>query len=314
MRGRATPTPGDGLEVFPIENDNLSDFEIQRKSPPDVKGLYELMRAAQLPAGDRTLRLLLSQADSLSWALRLLLDSGLPAEAVSALVRGENSRKSKHAEFHQVPQKLPKQQKQLENPLGHIPPQILTANIKLLARFSLSTPRPNQPQQRTSTPPFTSSNNTLTPPPTPGTPSSPDVRHTRTYNHAVAPYWNSILQQSLHHLQHTGAEIDPDIFQYACYALYSTFAIRRHIPSARSEAEKSLPFIRELWKGISEPSEGVGGVGGALVHQVRGTHVLAYVRVLAVADCEAEMEGVLEWMVAYQDALGDVAGRRGKWI
>ncbi|KFY99155.1 hypothetical protein V500_01448 [Pseudogymnoascus sp. VKM F-4518 (FW-2643)] len=265
MRRRPTPTLSDGLEVFPVENDNLSDFEIQRKSPPDVKGLYELMRAAQLPAGDRTLRLLLSQADSLSWALRLLLDSGLPAEAVSALVRRENSRKSKHAKFHQVPQKLqklPKQQKQLENPLGHIQPQILTAYIKLLARFYLSTPRPNQ------IPPTTHLHTALhllkqhpnrpsnawhaflcavaAPKLLPVPPSSPNVTHTRTYNHAVAPYWNSILQQSLHHLQHTGAEIDPDIFQYACYALYSTFAIRRHIPSARSEAEKSLPFIREL--------------------------------------------------------------------
>ncbi|KFX94476.1 hypothetical protein V490_04332, partial [Pseudogymnoascus sp. VKM F-3557] len=75
------PTPGDGFEVFPVENDNLSDFEIERKAPPDVRGLYDLMRAAQLTPGSRTLRHLVAQADSLGWALRLLLDSGLPSDS-----------------------------------------------------------------------------------------------------------------------------------------------------------------------------------------------------------------------------------------
>lgn len=322
--------PGDALEVFPVENDNLSDFEIERKAPPDVRGLYDLMRAAQLTAADRTLRHLLAQADSLSWALRLLLDSGLPNEAVSALVR-ENGRKSQKPSPNSVSPGTPKLVKQTETPLARVPADIFTAYIKLLTRFSLSTPNPDHPPptrhlrtalallKKHPNPPESAwhaflraaaAPKTLAPP---RNSSSSDVTRPRTYDHAAAPYWNAVVRETVAHLQKDGVEINPDIFQYAAYALYSTFfaARRRDVHDADEEAERSLPALRELWEGISESSMDVGGVGGELVHQVKGTHILSYIRVLAIADCDAEIEQVLSWMVRYQATLGAVGRTRG---
>ena len=321
--------PGDALEVFPVENDNLSDFEIERKAPPDVRGLYELMRAAQLTAANRTLRHLLAQADSLSWALRLLLDSGLPSEAVSALIR-ENGRKSQRPPPNQVSPGTPKPLKQTETPLARVPPDIFTAYIKLLTRFSLSTPNPDHPPptrhlhtalallKKHPNPPESAwhaflraaaAPKTLSPPRN----SSSDATLPRTYDHDAAPYWNTVVREIVADLQKTGVEIDPDIFQYVAYSLYSTFfaARRRDVPGADQEAERSLPALRELWEGIAESSMDVGDVGGELVHQVKGTHILSYIRVLAIADCDAEIEQVLEWMVRYQAALGVVGRTRG---
>ncbi|OBT46291.1 hypothetical protein VE00_02403 [Pseudogymnoascus sp. WSF 3629] len=328
------PTVGDGLEVFPVENDNLSDFEIERKAPPDVRGLYELMRAAQLTAADRTLRHLLAQADSLSWALRLLLDSGLPSDAVSALVRG-NDRKSRHPSPNEVSSPTsPNPLNQTEPALARVPPGIFTAHMKLLARLSLSTPHPKQPPPTTHlhtalallkshpSPPDSAWHAFLRAAAAPKTLAQPlhtsnsDSARLRTYNHRVAPYWNAVVRETVGHLREGGGEVGADIFQYAAYALYSTIfaARRRGVGGAGEEAERSLPVLHELWDVISEPSEDVGGVGGELVHQVMGTHVLSYIRVLAIADCDAEIEQVLEWMVRYQSALGVVGRTRGNGI
>ncbi|KFY68667.1 hypothetical protein V496_00906 [Pseudogymnoascus sp. VKM F-4515 (FW-2607)] len=327
-------TPGDGLEVFPVENDNLSDFEIERKAPPDVRGLYELMRAAQLTPADRTLRHLLEQADSLSWALRLLVDSGLPNEAVSALVR-ENGRKWHKPRPDSVSPRTPKPLKQTENPLTRVRPDIFTAYIKLLARFSLSIPNPHK------TPPTTHLHTALavlkkhpSPPESawhaflraaaapkslaPPRDTSSDATPTcpRIYDHEAAPYWGAVVRKSVAHLQQAGVEVGPDIFQYAAYATYSTFfaAYRRDVPGANEEAEHSLTALHELWGRISEPSVDVSGVGGELVHQVKGTHILSHIRVLAIAGAGVEIEKVFAWMVRYQDALGVVARTRGNGI
>lgn len=328
------PTPGDGLEVFPVENDNLSDFEIQRKAPPDVRGLYDLMRAEQLHLGERTLRHLLAQADSFSWALRLLLDSGLPSDAVSALVRENGGRKLQKQFLNEVSPGTPKLLKQTESPLARVPPHIFTAYIKLLARFSLSTPNPDHPPPTTHlhtalallkkhpSPPdhawhaflrAAAAPKSLAPP---HNTSSDATARPRTYDHPVAPYWNAVVRQSIAHLQGAGAEIEPDVFQYAAYALYSTFfaARRRGVPDASEEAESGLPALRELWDAISEPSVEVGGVGGELVHQVKGPHILSYIRVLAIADCDEEVEKVMAWMVRYQGALGVMGRMRGNGI
>ncbi|ELR06597.1 hypothetical protein VC83_04779 [Pseudogymnoascus destructans] len=322
------PTVGDGLEVFPVENDNFSDFEIERKAPPDVRGLYELMRAAQLTAAERTLRHLLTQADSLSWALRLLLDSGIPSDAVSALVRG-NDRKWRNKVSPASPNPL----KQTEPALARVPPGIFTAHIKLLARLSLATPHPKHPPPTTHlhtilallkahpSPPDSAWHAFLRAAAAPKTlaqpnNSSPDTALLRTYNHRVAPYWNAVVRETVAHLRDAGGEVSPDIFQYAAYALYSTIfaARRRGVVGASEEAEKSLPTLHDLWDAMAEPSEDVGGVGGELVHQVMGVHILSYIRVLAVADCDAEIERVLAWVVRYQAALGVVGRTRGNGV
>ncbi|OBT89255.1 hypothetical protein VE02_04288 [Pseudogymnoascus sp. 03VT05] len=325
------PTPGDGFEVFPVENDNLSDFEIERKAPPDVRGLYELMRAAQLTAADRTLRHLLTHADSLSWALRLLLDSGLPSDAVSALVRG-NDRKSRRPSPNEV-SASPSPINQTETALARVPHGIFTAHIKLLARLSLGTPHPRQLHPITHlhtalallkkhpAPPDSAWHAFLRAAAAPKTlaqpnNTSPNTALKRTYNHRAAPYWNAVVRETVAHLREGGGEVSPDIFQYSAYALYSTIfaARRRNVTGASEEAEKSLPTLHELWNAIAEPSEDVGGVGGELVHQVMGTHILSYIRVLAIADADEEIEKVLEWMVRYQAALGVLGRTRGNGV
>ncbi|KFY48653.1 hypothetical protein V495_01148 [Pseudogymnoascus sp. VKM F-4514 (FW-929)] len=347
------PTPGDGFEVFPVENDNLSDFEIERKAPPDgadvendnlsdfeierkappdVRGLYDLMRAAQLTPGSRTLRHLVAQADSLGWALRLLLDSGLPSDSVSALVREKG--RGWHDPFpDDAPSRTSEYLMQPETSLSRVPHDIFTAYIKLLARLSLATPSIDHLPPTTHlhaalgllkkhpSPPDTAwhaflraaaAPKILKPPIT----TDPDDMPLRHYDHTVAPYWNAVVRESIAHLQHSGVEIDPDTFQYSAYALYSTIfaARRRGVGGAEKEIERAFAALRELWDAVSEPSEDVGGVGGELVHQVKGTHILSYIRVLAIADCDEEIEKVMEWMVRYQGALGVVGRTRGNGI
>ncbi|OBT53044.1 hypothetical protein VE04_07388 [Pseudogymnoascus sp. 24MN13] len=307
------PAPGDGFEVFPVENDNLSDFEIERAAP-----------AAQLTATDRTLRHLLAQADSVSWARRLVLDSGLPSDAVSALVRG-NDRKSRHSFPSETSPASPNSLNQKETALARVPHA---------PRTPLPLHPPSQTNPSNNTPPHRSHASQISPfspqlsvdaflraapvPKTLAQPNntSPDTALLRTYNHKSAPYWNSVVRETVANLRESEGEVNPDIFQYAAYALYSTIfaARRRDVAGAHEEAEKSLPGVHELWDAITEPSEDVGGVGGEMVHQVMGTHVLAYIRVLAIADADEEIEKVLEWMVRYQSTLGVVGRTRGNGI
>ncbi|KFY12531.1 hypothetical protein V492_03821, partial [Pseudogymnoascus sp. VKM F-4246] len=143
-----------------------------------------------------------------------------------------------------------------------------------------------------------------------------DAPPLRQYDHAAAPHWNAIVFQSIAYLQQTGVEINPELFQHAAYAAYSNFfaSRRRRIRDAHDMTERSLPVLRDLWLGISEPSEDVGGVGGELVHQVFGAHILSYIRVLAIADADEEIENVLEWMVRYQEALSVMGRTRGNGI
>ncbi|KAK2015404.1 hypothetical protein LZ32DRAFT_554423 [Colletotrichum eremochloae] len=69
--------PGDGREVFPFDDRNLSDFEKARISPPSLPQLIEHMSNAGVAIRERTLAWLLRQASDVETALKYINHSSV---------------------------------------------------------------------------------------------------------------------------------------------------------------------------------------------------------------------------------------------
>lgn len=315
MRGRVhSPTPGDGKEVFPVENDNLSETEIQRKRPPNVKGLYARMRSQGQTIGHRCLHLLIEHADTLTWARLLMLDSGMDENAVKQLIQGKNWFGAQNLKL--------------------VPEATMTAYLKMLCRFSsYARLQPEKHQRRTHGSEYLldalhllrshkewnragwhAVTKALAAPKF----GLQRDRHTgvrsRYYDHSVAPHWWSVLQRALLHLYRGGREIDPDLFQSACYGLSSAiFAQRKGHAMPDDAVAAGLDLARNLFAQLADPTAAAAADGDPprLLHPVRGTHIHAYVRLLAMADEACAFEALLRWVVAHQAALDRAAEMSG---
>ncbi|KAK1753080.1 hypothetical protein QBC47DRAFT_326984 [Echria macrotheca] len=81
----ASVVPGDGKEVFPVYDGNLSPFEIARITPPEPKDLYQMMLLSGLRPTGSCLGVLLKNSETKEEALRYLQDS--PFKAVAPMLR-----------------------------------------------------------------------------------------------------------------------------------------------------------------------------------------------------------------------------------
>jgi hypothetical protein len=110
-------TPGDGKEVFPVSDDNFSEFYRLRLQPPTLRSLYQEMRAAGIRPSGRCLSFLLRHARTTDEGLQYLLDSGLDIQVVAYLANGGE---------HQILAKV----------VAQVSDQILTDFISLVCRFA----------------------------------------------------------------------------------------------------------------------------------------------------------------------------------
>ncbi|KAK1638923.1 hypothetical protein BDP81DRAFT_193566 [Colletotrichum phormii] len=123
--------PGDGREVFPYNDENLSDFERARTNPPSIRRIVEEMYAAGIPIRGPFLAGLIKQSPSVDIALHHVDCSSLD-EGLKGSIR----------------QSLKDYQGLTGNALINPPHDILHAFIDLLCRL--------QPNRTSNTPPHIS--------------------------------------------------------------------------------------------------------------------------------------------------------------
>ncbi|KAI5863962.1 hypothetical protein GGS23DRAFT_523014 [Durotheca rogersii] len=83
--------PGDSREVLPVHDENYSDYELARLSPPTVDELYQQMLSHGVRPKHHCLQVLVGSASSLEEAARYLEDSGMDPAVISALATYKES-------------------------------------------------------------------------------------------------------------------------------------------------------------------------------------------------------------------------------
>jgi hypothetical protein len=295
----ASLSPGDGKEVFAFQNDNLSDTEIQRLSPPHIDGLYEIMKSYKIKPSQRSLDLLIEHAREPFRARELMVENGIDRNIVRQLAPKSHGRGT------------------LSN--LSLPESTLTAYVKLLCRFSsYSKLTPKRHGGYTNGRKYLFDALRLLkgyPEKNPAAwlvviKAMAQARNRKELS--SAPYWWSVIQDSLTFLWFDVRKIDPDHFQFGCYSLYTTIyactAIRAGLPGhedTKGCIDDGLDFLRALFTEMTATAYAEGLP--RLLYQIRGVHLHAYIRLLAIAGRQDEIVEVLRWMVEHQDELSEIA-------
>ncbi|EKD15009.1 hypothetical protein MBM_06770 [Drepanopeziza brunnea f. sp. 'multigermtubi' MB_m1] len=118
---RYEAVPGDGMEVLPVPDDNMSDFYKSHMQPPTSEALYRHMLSSGVVPSGRILRFLVQHARTPARGVEYLRDSGLNSEALDYLTGGRNA--------FILPKKPP-------DVLKKVPGPTLGAYIELICRFA----------------------------------------------------------------------------------------------------------------------------------------------------------------------------------
>lgn len=121
-------TPGDGREVFPVSDNNFSDFYRLRLRPPALQDLYQEMRAAGIRPSGRCLNFLLRHARTIDEGFQYLLDSGWDKQVITYLSNG-GSQMVVHAKYQPMRQVL-------ADVVSQVSDQMLTGFMSLICRFA----------------------------------------------------------------------------------------------------------------------------------------------------------------------------------
>ncbi|KAH6721215.1 hypothetical protein BKA61DRAFT_590226 [Leptodontidium sp. MPI-SDFR-AT-0119] len=125
-QGRKTTynaAPGDGKEVLPVLDDNMSDFFKLHSQPPALGVLYQHMLSSGIRPSGQCLGFLVRRARNSTLGINYLRDSGLHPLALQYLTGGQDTRISPS---HQPPQKI----------LSTISDNLLGDFIHLICRFA----------------------------------------------------------------------------------------------------------------------------------------------------------------------------------
>ncbi|CZR64219.1 uncharacterized protein PAC_14117 [Phialocephala subalpina] len=118
--------PGDGREVQPVIDDNISDFYRSRLRPPSYNELYENMLRQGLRPSGLCLNFLVRHAPSIREGIRYLHDSGLSAHALRYLHGGD----TENAPSNEVKSMVSQDMMQV------VEPWIIGGFVALLCRFA----------------------------------------------------------------------------------------------------------------------------------------------------------------------------------
>ncbi|CAL3971892.1 unnamed protein product [Diplocarpon coronariae] len=83
--------PGDGKEVLPVPDDNMSEFYKTHTQPPTLEALYHQMISSGLRPSGQCLHFLVRHARTPTNGLKYLRDSGLHSQALSYLFGGDEN-------------------------------------------------------------------------------------------------------------------------------------------------------------------------------------------------------------------------------
>jgi hypothetical protein len=140
-----------------------------------------------------------------------------------------------------------------------------------------------------------------------------------------------VLEAALTDAQRSGVQLDPQGFQFICIGLHKAL-VASSFPNAPQDIvipkERALETVKVIWEGLTpelrikrgkSPSssfsdeygvgdggreEGAGAEGPSkMTHRWQGSHIHAYIRVLALCGDIEGLGEVLQWMVNHQGEL-----------
>ncbi|KAH6623610.1 hypothetical protein F5144DRAFT_595741 [Chaetomium tenue] len=328
--GSSAIRPGDVKEVFPVENGNLSEFEIARLTPPSPEELYDIMlQQDKIRPTDFCLAVLIRNSSSREMALRYLDDS--PYRRNIEMLRVPTSQASSE---------------QLQA-LSELPPMVFNAWITMLCRIHTRTRTGQRPIGRRAP------NQSYSIPPSPhghaedalqvlpgdcipeaiALASAFQARNTKASHHDRVP-WHMIMQALagtkvlysdkgaefniietlaafLRIYERTTASkgIDPVSFEALCLMIRKALKL---VTFERGEGGKMVPrpyisctdAIEELVSGahgiaddVDEEVDDGGVTPGMLRYNVVGRPVYRYMMALACCGDGSEMVRLMHWLL-----------------
>jgi hypothetical protein len=316
---RSATGPGDGKELFPVPDDNISNFYKSRLQPPSLDELYHQMIESGIRPSGRCLLFLIEHARHTGRGLDYLRESRILNETSMACLVGG----------YDVPRK--------KMILEEIPISIFAAIISLFCRFaprsvvnqtSNSSPKWGRaPEEHLSIIEERRSLKFIDP-----LPHAAELLNLRKPTFRPAWYalfralarknivvvrklagdpkndilaWR-VLAAALRDFHECKLELDPRGFQIICDGFVKAVEALNHAEDENNEVLSSLPLLKEEFRKLTE-SEKSRHYLPTLLHSIHGAHLHAYVRVLGVTQDYDEMISVLRWMVDNHKELNAIA-------
>ncbi|KAI1006382.1 hypothetical protein K3495_g1836 [Podosphaera aphanis] len=310
--------PGDGLEVLPVPDNNFSDYYRRHLQPPSLEDLYsDMLRYEITPSGD-CLSFLVRNARTPDDGFRYLRASGLSNDMLQTL--GASSRPSHLTNVPEIPPRIladyihlicrfvpravevsydtdstEKKTKwtilQLQSPSSF---GIALDHPLHLAAYLLNSQRPSIVTPWYSFFRILSFSNTVISPEFVGTPR----------NDILA--WR-VLKASLHDFLNCGHHLNPIGFILICRGLdkylRATFEV---VEENQSDIDDACQLVKAEFKKLQSVSLEENGIP-KLYYNVRGVHLHAYIRCLALTKDLTEIVSLIEWMVSNKDELHEIS-------
>ncbi|CCU75785.1 hypothetical protein BGHDH14_bgh06438 [Blumeria hordei DH14] len=318
------PIPGDGREVLPIPDNNFSEYYKRNLEPPSIQRLYsEMLQSGQRPAG-RCLKFLVRNSRTPDEGFRYLIDGGLSIDILESFrVFSESPHlnntpkipKSILVEFlylicRFVPRAIrdPRQADTREKNSRWIVKKLVSRSsygISLnqplrLAAYILSTQRP-----KTQLPWYIlfralSRENIIV---------SLDVNDS-SRNDILA--WK-LFRASLADFENCGLQLNARGFSMLCHGIqkYSRAVARTKNENETIDLMEAHLLIKSEFKRLSKSSQYQENFQ-KLYEPIRGIHLHAYIRCLALAKDYEEIVTTVQWMSNHAKELNEILQQESK--
>ncbi|KAE8445595.1 hypothetical protein EG329_013228 [Mollisiaceae sp. DMI_Dod_QoI] len=330
------PSPGDGRELLPVPDDNISDFYRSRLEPPSLEELYDDMISRGLRPSGQCLSFLVQHSFSIKQALRYLLDSGLSSRGLECLHGGDLEKQSSLEVRDRVRQEITEV----------VPSQMIVDFVILLCRFapradimfrfkfdSVETQDPNssrfnktwvlRQRKRSRHPIFAQ-------------PLQHAAYLLRTARVKKRPAWYALFRglahrstvmlpkfcgepknhelawrvttRALEEFQRIGLELGPHGFKYICDTFTKYANAYSKMPQFyREKVLEGSEIIKSEFKKLVACNEPSPYHLPRLMHLLHLVQLHAFVRAMASIGNHDEIIFLLEWMVANHDELKIIA-------
>jgi hypothetical protein len=306
-----TTKPGDGKEVMPVRDDNISDAEKLRIQPPTLDELYSQMIRDNIRPLGRCIALLIEKANSFEHVAKYLLDSGIGSTAVDCLL--SMNQPLERAVLERIPSVIFAAYIRFLSRVSRLPSHSRIKNVRL-RHDQFRTLRSHAFQhalqlmkcrQSSNAHAWTSlfqavANRSF---------ALDDWASNDDSNSVMA--WR-LLEAVLEESYEAGARLEPSGFQYICYSMEKVL----QSPAMVLENERTLILrghilIKDAFAKLAHHA------GGDECYQLprllsgfSGSNIHAYVRVLGLLRDVEEIEALVRWMVKHQHELGVRAASR----
>lgn len=279
--------PGDGKEVLPVLDDNISESEKLRMQPPSLDTLFQRMIVDGIRPSGRLLELLVSKAHTLKKVALYLHHGAVPPEALSELLNRPSQMRL--------------------SALKRIPDGTFVAFIEFLCRSRRRFSK--HPWLHPTLHAFELVRRLK--------PLSPVAwylvfralaRRGEVFNEYCNQHLNDIMSWRMLEMvfvesKEAGVQLDPDGFRYICMGLIKALLATPHVPEeASSSVRNGQMMVKELFATLTDGTVPTPGLP-RLSHRLSGFHLHAYIRVLGLLQDTNEILLVLEWMAEHQEEL-----------